>query len=156
MNLIRWGTIFGSGDSTLGSCKRRLRSKLGWTQTLFLDGESNESNESSPSITRVPRIMRFLGYDPSPSPISLAEQLRHTRKRLGSSQGAMARQLGVDPTTLRRWEQGRARPNRRSMEIIQKVVLGINRKCGHKPAHFIQFEPAKGDQPYACDCYLRL
>lgn len=53
---------------------------------------------------------------------SLSEELRYSRRRLGLSQTAMARRMGVDPTTLRKWEQGRAQPNPHSLEIIEKFI----------------------------------
>ena len=69
-----------------------------------------ESNESLPSVLLLPAIIRFLGHDPLPTPKTFSEQLRHSRRYLGLSQTATARLLGIDPTTLRKWEQGRLEP----------------------------------------------
>jgi DNA-binding transcriptional regulator YiaG len=116
---------------TLGDHIRKRRLDLGMFQTdiaqkIGVIAETVfrwESKESYPSITQIPKIIRFLGYYPFPMAKSLSEELRDSRRRLGLSQTAMARGMGVDPTTLHKWEQGRARPNRHSLEIIKKFVL---------------------------------
>src|SRR5262249_12376900 len=122
---------------TLGDHIRKKRLELGLLQKevasrMGVDAESIyrwETNRASPSILQVPRIIRFLGHDPLPVPAGLPDQLRNARQRLGLSQAAMARQLGIDPTTLRKWERGRARPSTRSLKLIKSSVAdqGIDR-----------------------------
>jgi DNA-binding transcriptional regulator YiaG len=115
---------------TLGDHIRKRRLDMGLLQKdvasrISVDAETVyrwESNESLPSVTHLPRIIRFLGYDPLPAPRTFTEQVRDIRKHLGLSQVGMARLLGIDPTTLRKWEQGRARPNRHSLRIIKKFI----------------------------------
>jgi DNA-binding transcriptional regulator YiaG len=99
----------------LGLFQRQVAAQLGVdTDSVF----RWESNETSPSILQIPRIIRFLGYNPFPKPKSFSEELRESRRRLGLSQTAMARRLGVDSSTLRKWEQGRARPSPRSIQML--------------------------------------
>jgi len=68
---------------------------------------SSSRKEENPYERYIPDIIRFLGYNPLPEPQSLREKLIYTRKLLGLSQEALAKRLGVDPTTLRRWERGK-------------------------------------------------
>ena len=51
-------------------------------------------------------IISFLGYNPVPEPNGEPEKLVWQRTSLGLSQEEAARQMGVDPGTLARWELG--------------------------------------------------
>lgn len=55
-------------------------------------------------------IIAFLGYDPRPVPAFLPERLVWYRQGKGWSQRRFAEVLGVDPTTLARWEKGERQP----------------------------------------------
>jgi transcriptional regulator with XRE-family HTH domain len=60
----------------------------------------------------VPRIIDFLSYVPHyTTPRTLGERILTARRLLGLSQGELARRLGVDPSTLGRWERDEARPS---------------------------------------------
>jgi transcriptional regulator with XRE-family HTH domain len=65
-----------------------------------------ESNTSQPDIAYMPAVIRFLGYNPLPSVEGLGAQLVQRRTALGLTQKELARRLGVDPSTLARWERG--------------------------------------------------
>src|SRR5262249_43803977 len=101
----------------VGLFQRQVADELGTDETTTFRWEHNMAR---PQIRYFPQILKFLGYDPFPASVTLADKLRAARRRLGSTQTAFAEQLGVDPVTLRKWEQGRARPNRRSLKIIKK------------------------------------
>lgn len=60
------------------------------------------------------RVIIFLGYDPSPEPKTLAERVEAKQRRLGASLAQIARYLGWDPGSLRRYLNGswRISPNR--------------------------------------------
>jgi len=77
-----------------------------------------ESNESTPVVKSMPGIQTFLGYDPAPKPDSIADRIRLGRRALGLSQRQFAAKLAVDPATVRAWEAGQNRPNRRNLEAI--------------------------------------
>jgi DNA-binding XRE family transcriptional regulator len=77
-----------------------------------------EGNRSSPQIHHLPRVIQFLGYDPLPAAQSRGEKLIAVRKKLGLAQKAMARKLGIDPTTLARWEKGRGRQSEESIRLL--------------------------------------
>ena len=58
-----------------------------------------------------PKIIQFLGYNPFPNQGgSLGEMIKLYRKTNGLSQKKFAKLLGVDPTTLARWEMNECRP----------------------------------------------
>src|SRR5262249_49742904 len=101
---------------SLGLFQRQVANELRTDETTLFRWEHNTA---WPRIRYLPRIRKFLGYDPFPVPLSLADKLRDAGRTHGLTQKAFAERLGVDPTTLRKWEQGRARPNRRSLKIIK-------------------------------------
>jgi len=61
-------------------------------------------NPVSPAY--LPAVIRFLGYDPVPEVTTLPDRILAARRALGISQKELARRLGVDPKTVRKWEHG--------------------------------------------------
>jgi transcriptional regulator with XRE-family HTH domain len=81
-----------------------------------------EKGRTEPAARYVPRIVRFLGHDPFPRGTTLAQRLRAARRARGLSHRALARELGIDPTTLLGWEQGRHRPSARYGPQILRLL----------------------------------
>jgi DNA-binding XRE family transcriptional regulator len=54
----------------------------------------------------VPAIIAFLGYNPLPQATNLGGQLARRRTTLGMTQKQAADRLGVDASTLAKWERG--------------------------------------------------
>jgi len=102
---------------TLKLFQRQVADNLGTDETTLFRWERGIAR---PQIRYFPQIIKFLGYDPFPASVSLADKLRAARRRLGLTQTAFAEQLGVDPVTLRKWEQDKAQPNRCSLKLIKK------------------------------------
>lgn len=104
--------------STIGDHVRRRRLDLGLLQREVAErlGVDHctvtnwELNRSSPALRSVPRIIGLLGFDPSPPGTSFGERLRAARHRAGCSQEQFARLLGIDPSTLSRWERNLRMP----------------------------------------------
>ncbi|MBZ5626521.1 MAG: helix-turn-helix domain-containing protein [Acidobacteriia bacterium] len=69
-----------------------------------------ERNASSPEIRHMPAIIDFLGYDPLPQAVTLAERLVRQRMSLGLSQKESAGRIGVDAGTLAKWGQKKREP----------------------------------------------
>src|SRR5215510_4139127 len=107
---------------TLKLFQRQVADNLGTDETTMFRWEHNMAR---PQIRYFPRILKFLGYDPFPASVTLSDKLHAARRRLGLTQTAFAERLGVDPVTLRKWEHGRARPNRCSLKIIKKAFGDI-------------------------------
>lgn len=61
----------------------------------------------------MPAIIRFLGYNPLPAVKGWGEPLVRHRTSLRISQKESAKRLGVDPSTLARWESGEERTDGR-------------------------------------------
>jgi transcriptional regulator with XRE-family HTH domain len=122
---------------TLGDHIRKRRIELRLFQREVADlvgadpGSVNawERNYRRPALRRLPAIAAFLGCElggavPKDAPLGL--RVASKRRRLGLSQKALARSLGLDEATVRRWERGesRCRPARRVREIILRWVGG--------------------------------
>jgi transcriptional regulator with XRE-family HTH domain len=103
---------------TLGDHLRRRRLTLKLiqrqvAQEIGVDASSIhnwETNASKPSLQFMPAIIRFLGYDPVPPARGWSERLVHCRTMLGLSQKESAKRVGVDQSTLARWERGEREP----------------------------------------------
>jgi transcriptional regulator with XRE-family HTH domain len=79
-----------------------------------------EHCRTKPTLRSLPRVIAFLGYDPSiAEPKTLGEKVLQYRKSQGLSQKELARQMGIDPTTLARLErnEGRCLPG-----VLRKVI----------------------------------
>jgi transcriptional regulator with XRE-family HTH domain len=110
--------------------KRRLDLKLTQKQAAEIIGVTEsaiwnwEGNESRPFWRYWGAIRDFLGYDPFPPSSTLAEKLVSVRKLRGLSQKEAARQLGVDPSTLARWERGTGKPSMRLASRVGRLLSG--------------------------------
>ena len=79
-----------------------------------------ERNKSKPTLRYYPRIQEFLGYDPAPNePKTIGEKLLKYRRDRGITQMELARQIGIDPTTLSRLEKNKGR----CFDMVLKKVL---------------------------------
>lgn len=80
-----------------------------------------EANETAPALRWLPGIIQFLGFDPRKLPESIGARLRHYREGKGMSQQEFAGRLGVDPSTLARWEAGRRQPQGGHRKVIETL-----------------------------------
>ena len=84
-----------------------------------------ENNRSSPSLRFVPLIIEFLGYAPDDSrDDDLGKRIIACRRRQGLRQEDLATKLGVDPSTVGRWEHGISRPSRKLAERLEGFLRG--------------------------------
>ncbi len=81
-----------------------------------------EANTAAPAVRFMPAIIRFLGCNPLPEAKALAEQLVRHRTTLGLSQNEAAKRVGVDPSTLARWERGESEPTGKCLERVVCVL----------------------------------
>lgn len=78
-----------------------------------------EKGRCGPTLQSMPEIVEFLGYEPNPHEApTLGETIRRHRRMRGIPQKEMARIIGVDPTTLSRWERGKGVPSRAPMDVL--------------------------------------
>ena len=59
-----------------------------------------EQGHHEPAIRFWPGIIAFLGYDPSPEPVTMGEHIKAERRRRGCGIAALAREFGFDQETL--------------------------------------------------------
>ena len=101
------GDHLGGKRLDLGLLQRKVAQELRVTEASVCNWENGRS---SPALRFVPRIIEFLDYDPyDTQPEDLGERIIAVRRKLGLSQKELARGLGVDPTTVGRWERGQGR-----------------------------------------------
>ena len=98
----------------MGEHLKRIRLDLGLRQEAaaqlgvnFKTYENWEQGKYEPEDRFFPAVIRFLGYDPSPAPVTLPDRIRAARRRQGISQRELARKLGLDPATVQAWEAER-------------------------------------------------
>ncbi len=115
-------TVYPQALNTIGDHIRKKRLDLGLlqkevAQQLGVDSNSVtnwEKGRTSPRLQLMPRIIEFLEYTPFQVKTgSLGERIVALRRVLGIRQEDLAGQLGVDPSTLARWEQGKGQPSDR-------------------------------------------
>jgi transcriptional regulator with XRE-family HTH domain len=87
--------------------QRQVAAQLGVSKATVHNWEINHSN---PSLREIPAIIRFLGYNPAPVSTEWSVRLVQARTSLGLSQKESAHRIGVDPSTLARWERGDREP----------------------------------------------
>jgi len=79
-----------------------------------------ENSRTLPRVAFVPRIIAFLGYVPYRVPSqTLGERIVAFRRVRGLTQNELALRLGVDPSTLGRWERDKGQP---SGTLLGKLV----------------------------------
>jgi len=77
-----------------------------------------ENNRAIPVVKFMPAIIAFLGYNPMPKPEGIPAQLVWYRKGKGWTQKVFATALGVDQSTMARWERGRRVPKGRHLDFV--------------------------------------
>jgi len=81
-----------------------------------------EANTARPEIRYMPAVIAFLGYNPLPEANGWGERLVRRRTSLGLSQKEAARRLGVDPSTLARWERGEREPAGALLNRVERFL----------------------------------
>lgn len=87
-----------------------------------------ENNRFEPAIEYMPRIIEFLGYVPQDlfKAKNLAEKIRVFRQIHGLSQGELAKQMGVDPSSIMYWENGKHEPSKKLLGRLDRLIdLGV-------------------------------
>ena len=103
--------------NTLGDHLRQARLLRGLMQTEVAEvlgvGHQTvlnwERNHTTVSTRYIPQVVTFLGYDPRQESDLLGDRIRVLRERQGLSQVGLAAKLGVNASTVTRWELGRVK-----------------------------------------------
>jgi transcriptional regulator with XRE-family HTH domain len=122
-NQRTWGTIVRKRRLDLGLRQKDIARRL---ETSLFNVWNWERNVTGPSLRFIPRIVRFLGSSPlDTSDLPLGRQILTYRRLHGLRQENLARQLGVDPSTLASWEKGSHKPmgkHRKRLEGLLSVA----------------------------------
>lgn len=116
---------------TLGDHLRKRRLDLGLLQREAAEQigcsvasvTSWERDRAQPKVSVLPAIIDFLGYAPIEPAEPWSARLARSRHAMGLSRRRLAAKLGVDESTVQRWENGRGRPLVTFLGRL-KVVLG--------------------------------
>ena len=117
---------------TLDDHIRKRRLDLGKEQkeialTLGVTGSTItgwELNQTTPGIIHLPKIIAFLGFTLEPyckETDNIIEQIKIYRQRQGLTQEKFAELVGVDETTIAKWE----REDHKPMKFLSEKVLNI-------------------------------
>ncbi|MBI5431909.1 MAG: helix-turn-helix transcriptional regulator [Planctomycetes bacterium] len=115
---------------TVGEHVRRRRLDLGLSQRAMA-GELRvhpatilnwERGKTEPGARMLARIIKVLGYHPRLVGSDLPSRIRAAREIRGLTQEQLAEDLGLDPSTVRKWERGRKRPYPRLTRIFEAFV----------------------------------
>jgi transcriptional regulator with XRE-family HTH domain len=109
---------YPASPKTVGEMLRKRRLDLGLRQTdaakmIGCDEMSIvnwEKGHRSPRVNHMAGVVEFLGFNPFQNGGTMAHRLVNHRKALGMTQKEFARRIGVDPSTLARWERGERMP----------------------------------------------
>lgn len=84
-----------------------------------------ERNLVRPSLRTWPGVIKFLGYDPRPPAQTIGKKLRLHREGLGLSAKEAARIMGVDPSTLSKWELGTREPQGLYLQRVRRFLESL-------------------------------
>ncbi len=91
-----------------------------------------ERNRCQPKLYLIAKIVQFLGYSPfaNKEKYSISEAIKAYRLRHGLSQKKFAKILGIDPTTLARWEKGKStqtkKLGKRLVDLLNGPDFGVS------------------------------
>ena len=80
-----------------------------------------ESGRSTPMVEYYPAIIKFLGYNPLPTPQTIAEKIRYCRMAMGLYRRELADLVEVSRDTVKQWENGAWKPNEESMGRLVEI-----------------------------------
>jgi len=111
-----WGEHIKKRRLELGLYQAEVAEILVVTESTVTNWEKNKTD---PTLQLLPKIIKFVGYDPMPGDTeNLGEKMLRYRKCRGVSQKELAKQMGIDPTTLSRLERNRGR---HFSSVLEKV-----------------------------------
>jgi transcriptional regulator with XRE-family HTH domain len=120
---------------TLGDYLRKRRLDLGLRQkdvaaiiqTTVCSIRNWENNLHQPYLQAIPAIINFTGFCPYDPNLAFHQKLIIWRSVNGIRQREMADLIGVDQSTLAKWEQGKRTPNIKHQQRISEVLatMGI-------------------------------
>jgi transcriptional regulator with XRE-family HTH domain len=87
----------------LGLLQRQAAEMMGVSTDTVVNWQRDKTE---PVAAQFRPVVAFLGYDPTPEAQTLADRLEAKQRTLGASLAQVARHLGWDPGSLRRYLNG--------------------------------------------------
>jgi transcriptional regulator with XRE-family HTH domain len=81
-----------------------------------------EKGKTKPVPSQFKPVVAFLGYDPTPAPLSLPERVEAKRRILGATLDQVAQYLGWDEASLRRYLKGEWRLSQERAEALERFL----------------------------------
>ena len=102
----------------LGLLQREVAEIVGVPETTV---QMWECYGYKPRIRNWPGIIFFLGCEPFPPPMTMAEKVKAIRRRLGLTSRELAQRIQADPGAITRWETGGAIRKERHRRAIAEL-----------------------------------
>ena len=107
----------------LGLFQKEVAERIGVTTQTITNWELARTE---PGIRCLVAIIDFLGYVPFSTGETFPEKLKAYRMLKGLTQRELARELGVDPTTVMKWEAGTSKPMRRMRDRVEEIMERVS------------------------------
>src|SRR5579859_826267 len=104
----------------LGLLQKQAAQRIGVNESTIQNWEGQHRH---PALHCMPAIIQFLGYNPLPEVNTFADKLTRYRVSLGITQEALAKTIGIDKSTLARWERGDRTPTGLYHELVEKLLI---------------------------------
>ena len=118
-----WGEHIKKRRLELDLYQAQVASILGVDESTVTNWEKNKTN---PTLRCIPEIVEFLGYAPeTESETTKGQKMVQYRKLRGINQETMARQLGIDPATLGRWERDESKPVGKLLRKVESFLKNL-------------------------------
>ncbi len=121
--LTTWGDHIRKRRLDLGLLQKEVAKIIGVSASTITNWEVHRTE---PAFWHLPKIITFLGYAPETEAKTLGERIVAARKLRGMSQKALARELGVDPGTVAKWERDERRPGQKLGEALDRWFVALS------------------------------
>jgi DNA-binding XRE family transcriptional regulator len=117
-----WGEHIKKRRIEFGLFQSQVAEILGVTECTI---NNWEKHRSEPMLWVIPKVVEFLGYEPNTSSVkSLGQRIKAYRLMKGITQKELAKQVGIDPTTLSRLERDQGKIFNSTMVKIKLFLQG--------------------------------
>jgi transcriptional regulator with XRE-family HTH domain len=103
----------------LGLLQREAAERMGIRRDTYINWEKGKTK---PVPSQFKPVVAFLGYDPTPAPLSLVERVEAKRRILGATLDQVAQYLGWDEASLRRYLKGEWRLSQERAEALERFL----------------------------------
>jgi DNA-binding XRE family transcriptional regulator len=99
--------------------QREVAAQIGVTKETIYNWEMNRTE---PEVRLIPGIIAFLGYAPYDPGWTFGQRLKAIRSALASSQEQLAKCVGLDESTIAKWEREGHRPSRKGLDALKGLL----------------------------------